>query len=174
MTDKLAIILMGMPCSGKSTARQKLLEFYNPNNTLDFVVLSTDDYLDNKAKELSLSYNEVFKKEIKHATKQLKTDLDDAIKEGKCILWDQTNLTKKKRKYIMDSIPNDYDKIIVYLDTPWDILMQRNKYRTQVENKTIPFAAMKAMWDSIELVTEDEEFDILQTIPWKEDERQTF
>lgn len=102
---KSVIMMIGVPASGKSTMIQKI----NENN--EFVVLSTDNYIEAVAKMHEKTYNEVFKDTIKAAEKNLEERLAVAVKEGKDIIWDQTNLTYKSRKAKLAKIPEDYTRI---------------------------------------------------------------
>ena len=88
-------MLCGIPTSGKSTYTKT--NFGMQLNT-DFVVLSTDNYLEAIAEQNNSTYNEVFDAFIGQATKRLEFDLISATIAGKSIIWDQTNLSAKTRK----------------------------------------------------------------------------
>lgn len=70
------LILCGIPCSGKSTYVQKLRTLKYWENS---VVLSTDNYIEQRARELNKTYNDIFKETIKEATHNLQKELDLAI-----------------------------------------------------------------------------------------------
>ena len=83
------VMLCGIPCSGKSTYVNKLLTYEYWENS---IILSTDNYIEEQAKRLGMTYNEVFQDCIDEATRQLEMSFVRAKEEGKRIIWDQTNL----------------------------------------------------------------------------------
>jgi predicted kinase len=68
----------------------------------DLFVYSTDNILERIAEQLGKTYDEVFEKHIKSAQTESDIGLAEAIKNGLDIIWDQTNLTIKKRRRIID------------------------------------------------------------------------
>ena len=102
-----AIFLIGVPTSGKSTfSSQKKFDGY--------IRVSSDDILQEIAKERQQSYNTVFKGNIRFAQIAMMKVLRKAIEENKSIIWDQTSLTKKQRKEKLKHIPAHYKKTAVY------------------------------------------------------------
>jgi predicted kinase len=159
--NKIALIMVGLPGSGKSTILNDgdflLSQFgmqFNPT-----MILSSDDYIEARAKEEGKTYTEVFEKYVKDAEGVIKEKLKESIDNGYNIIWDQTNLRSKKRKMIMDSIPNDYRKVIVEFEVPFDVIVNRVKVRGDATGKHIGYGILKSMWDSRERVSPDEGFD---------------
>jgi len=127
----IAYILVGLPGSGKST-------WIKNNVDSSFSIISTDNIIEKIAKQQNKTYSEVFNDNIKYATQQMNHDLDLAIKQGKNIVWDQTNLSAKKRASILNRIPKNYKKICVLFDVPLPVLYDRLYKRGNETGKYIP------------------------------------
>jgi predicted kinase len=104
-------MLIGVPGSGKST-------WIKDNITEDFTILSTDDYIERKAKEEGKSYNEAFNSNISEAFRVLRREMDKAISEKRNIVWDQTNTDSKSRRAKLNLIPSFYRKVAVVISLP--------------------------------------------------------
>lgn len=147
-------MLCGIPTSGKSTYIQKhLLE-----NELseDYVVLSTDAYIESKALENNISYNEALDLFFKDAEKRMELDLQRAIIYSRSIVWDQTNLTPKVRKRKASKVPEWYKRSAVWFDVSLEEAMIRNQQRP---GKIIPGSVLKRMFHTFSPPTELEGFD---------------
>jgi predicted kinase len=104
------VMLCGIPTSGKSTyvKRLKKLDYWK-----DAVVLSTDNYIEEYAKRVGQTYNEVFDDVIPDATRQLEIAFIEAKDKGKDIIFDQTNLSKKTRRKKLSKLPSYYRRGIL-------------------------------------------------------------
>lgn len=107
LTSPWFIMMVGLPGSGKSTYVRKLR---HPD---DYVVLSTDKYIDEMATINNKTYNEVWQTYIKSAQENMKEDLQHALRWEYNIVHDQLNLSFKTRTRILTQIPNTYYKICV-------------------------------------------------------------
>lgn len=150
------VMLAGAPCSGKSYYSNN---FYEPAG---WVRLSTDEYIETRAREEGKSYSEVFDQYIKPAQAEMERRLQEAIRNNNDIIWDQTNLSKYSRIKKLNKIPEHYTKTIVYLYTD-DVgfLLFRNDRRAVEDGKFIPRAVIKRMLATQELPTLDEGWDSL-------------
>lgn len=144
-------ILVGLPGSGKST--------WIKNNNTDWVIVSTDDIIEGIAKEKGLTYSDVWESNIKFATKKADSIFQEAIKDNRTIVWDQTNMTSKKRKSILNRIPKGYKKICVVFETPMHIIEQRLINREKETGKHIPKFVLINMNKSYEKPNLSEGFD---------------
>lgn len=153
-------MLSGIPTSGKSTYVSSLLEKPEFSNA---VVLSTDNYIQKIADQENLTYDEVFDKTIKEATKHLNLDLSEAIKNNRTIIHDQTNLTKKSRAKKLKKIPDNYKKICAYSIIDLEEAKKRNKTRP---GKVIPLRVLMMMLEDFQIPTIDEGFDEVINIPY--------
>ena len=106
MTQCLLYCLVGLPGSGKS---------YFIKNEMDesFYVHSTDAVIEEYAKTVGKTYSEVFNTYIKEASKISTQQLKEAIDQWRSIIWDQTNMSQKKRGKILKQFPDEYIKICI-------------------------------------------------------------
>ena len=145
-------MLIGVPGSGKSTWVDHQLE----NCDDPPFIASTDNYIEYIAKSQWKTYNEVFKDNIKAAEKRMYAQVALATDLDECIIWDQTNLTRKSRAKKLIMIPDHYQKIAVFFPIPdYDELNRRLASRP---GKSIPDHIVKNMIDTIEFPDRDEGF----------------
>lgn len=152
------IMLCGIPTSGKSTYVKKLkkLDYWK-----DAVVLSTDNYIEEYAKCVGQTYNEVFDDVISDATRELELQLIMAKDKGKDIIWDQTNLSIKTRKKKVSKIPSFYRKSVIYFEISLEDALKRNDLR---ESKFISKSIIKRMWHQFEIPSHQEDFDYVEKV----------
>jgi predicted kinase len=152
------VMLVGIPCSGKSTYVNKLRDY---EYWKDAVVLSTDNYIEEQAKRLGMTYNEVFQDCIDEATRQLEMSFVRAKEEGKRIIWDQTNLSIKTRKKKLTKVPSIYKRTVVWFQVDLEEALKRNGTR---EGKFIPESILKRMYHQFEVPTLEEGFDFVSCV----------
>jgi len=143
------IMLVGIPTAGKSTFSS------NPKYS-KYIRVSSDDILQEVAKERQQSYNTVFKGNIRFAQIAMMKVLRKAIEDGKNIIIDQTNLTRKQRREKLKHIPDTYKKTAVYFIVDLKTALQRN---TQRPGKVIPPEVLERMIKEYELPVLEEGFD---------------
>jgi predicted kinase len=144
-----AIFLIGVPTAGKSTFSSKP-EYRN------YTRISSDDILQEIAKERQQSYNTVFKGNIRFAQIAMMKVLRKAIENNQSLIWDQTNLSKKQRKEKLKHIPAHYKKTAVYFVISLETALKRN---TQRPGKVIPPEVLERMIKEYELPVLEEGFD---------------
>jgi predicted kinase len=149
------VMLCGIPCSGKSTYVNKLLTYEYWENS---IILSTDNYIEEQAKRLGMTYNEVFQDCIDEATRQLEMSFVRAKEEGKRIIWDQTNLSIKTRKKKLTKVPSIYKRTVVWFQVDLEEALKRNETR---KGKFIPESILKRMYHQFEVPTLEEGFDFV-------------
>jgi predicted kinase len=152
------VMLCGIPCSGKSTYVNKLLTYEYWENS---IILSTDNYIEEQAKRLGMTYNEVFQDCIDEATRQLEMSFVRAKEEGKRIIWDQTNLSIKTRKKKLTKVPSIYKRTAVWFQVDLEEALKRNETR---EGKFIPESILKRMYHQFEVPTLEEGFDFVSCV----------
>lgn len=98
-------MLIGLPATGKTTFRKSIL-VSEPGQ--DWAVISIDDIIEHAAAEANTTYDAMFYKFSRVATRQATLAAREAY-ENRCnVIWDATNLTKKIRAEKMRKIPEDY------------------------------------------------------------------
>lgn len=148
----VAIFLIGPPGSGKSTYRAKLPSSY--------VILSTDDVFDRLAAEKGLTYSQAFH-ELGFKIPQAEFDaaFNEAVKNNKNIVIDQTNMSRKARAKKLNLIPRHYKKVAVVFSVPMDELQKRLDKRAAETGKNIPPHVLENMMKSYEEPTKAEGFE---------------
>lgn len=149
-------MLCGLPTSGKSTFVASLLSEHYWENA---IVLSTDNYIQQVADKQGKTYNDVFQESIAEATENLRRQMRIALKDGRDIILDQTNLTKKSRKNKISRVPNTYRKSAIYFEISLEEALERNKHR---EGKFIPESILKRMYHSFEIPDYTENFNFIE------------
>lgn len=153
MTDKIFVMLCGVPTSGKSTYIEN-----NPDYSL-LPVASSDYYIEAFARAMKSTYSNVFRDAISLADKFFMDQIASHIERGESFIVDRTNLTPKARRRIIDMIPSDYIKIAVNFTTPTDdVFKSRNLVRNE-QGKYIPFGVFKTMAENYVPATTNEGFD---------------
>jgi predicted kinase len=155
MTDQTPkiYVLIGPPASGKSTWTKNFLSS-NP----DYVVISSDDIIEKHAAANGLNYTQAFDKFSGFAISEMKKEATNAFAEKRNIIWDQTNMSAKKRKGILDRAVG-YIKIAVDFDIPDAEVNRRLKDREEKTGKHIPQHVMKSMYASYQPPSRAEGFD---------------
>ena len=146
-------VLVGVPGSGKSYYIEHELLKKHP----DAVIASTDNYIDNYAKDKQTTYNEEFKSYYDTAVGMMKSDVKRAVVENYDIIWDQTNISVKSRTYKIKAVPDTYEKIAVMFMTPDD--KEHARRLANRPGKNIPDDVIANMKAQLEIPTAEEGFD---------------
>lgn len=141
--------LIGVPGSGKSTWVS------NQEWAKDCVIVSTDEFVEDYAKECGQTYSEVFADYMPKAVELMAAKVVRAREAGKDIIWDQTSTTIKSRARKFNMLP-DYEHIAVVFKTPEHKELIRRLWSRP--GKEIPEHVIASMIASWEDPTEDEGF----------------
>lgn len=96
-TTPYLVMMVGPPGSGKTTFRYELLEeMRSGDDTIPFVV-SSDDAVADYADIMGIGYSKAFAEMGSRLVPQTEARFQAAIREGRSIILDQTNLTVKSR-----------------------------------------------------------------------------
>lgn len=158
-----AILFVGLPGSGKTTLLSSIGLQVLVGGTVPFVY-STDDIIQSVADLSFQTYNDVFKDTIDFATKTMDKALDRHSADGTTILWDQTNLSVKKRKTAVDYLKaRNYEVGCIYTKVPEENYADWSLRLLSRPGKTIPLHVIESMKASIVEPTMDEGFSFVST-----------
>lgn len=147
-------VLCGAPNSGKSTWISK----FTSSQKESYVVISSDDILEDFASKEGISYAQSWQKYIGRATAMMKTNFREAVNNKDNIICDQTNMTAKKRKSLIGNL-NNYEKVAVIFDCDTKTLFARNKKRMETTGKFVPEEIILNMLKQYQTPKLDEGFD---------------
>lgn len=152
-------MLIGVPGSGKTTVRRKIMSRYPDRK---FEILSSDDIVEKYCHEEGVTYSEGFQTFIKPATKKLNENQRFFIKEKNNIIWDQTNLFVKSRRKKLLQFPKEYYKIATVVQTSDDNIWKRQNERHKV-GRSIPNKILLDMLENWQMPdTINEDFDLIE------------
>lgn len=165
-----AIVLCGLPATGKSTWVKNSL-FWFDEFAQHFVTVSSDSQIEQIARAQGMTYNQVFadKTLLDQAMAEMDLSVTYAMPDNCNIVWDQTNLTVKKRRQVINrlrgsahpSMPRANYKITAVVFQPPSASWQRdweNRLKSR-DGKTIPANVLKSMAEQYVMPTVDEGFD---------------
>ena len=141
--------MIGVPGSGKSTWIK------SQDWASNCVIVSTDEFVEDYAKEVGSTYSEVFDDYMPTAVKLMADKVVRAREAGKDIIWDQTSTSVKSRVRKFNMLP-DYDHIAVVFSTPNN--EELAKRLASRPGKNIPDHVMRSMIDNLEMPSEEEGF----------------
>jgi len=154
---KTCYVMVGLPASGKSTFIEEMCKM-DPNA----YVYSTDNIIEDAAKRLGKTYDQVWKKHIKGAQAEADIWLDEATKNDLNIIWDQTNLSVKKRRGIIDKmVRKNYQIECIAFRMPESVddITEWNRRLHSRKGKSIPDFVIQNMVKTYVEPTLDEGFD---------------
>ena len=160
MNKPVCTVMVGLPAAGKST-RVGALTAVN----LELFVYSTDNHIEQCAKQNGWTYDQAFVEFIESATKYMNEQLEIAVRSRQDIIWDQTNLGAKKRAKIVNRMRNAGYRVececILFPagDSQWEDWQHRMASRS---GKTIPDSVIESMMDSFVKPIVDEGFDTVR------------
>lgn len=152
-------MLVGLPASGKSTWTDNFLK---GKDASQWMVVSTDKWIDSLCAAKGLSYSEGWKRFNKEAEKKMAADLAEAISKKLNIIWDQTNITSTARKKKLIKVPNTYTKEAVYFVLPE--ATEWNRRLASRPGKVIPGFVLGNMRKIFEMPTQSEGFAVVHIV----------
>lgn len=153
--DPVFVMLCGLPGSGKTTIRKRI------DHAWDFPgcqVVATDDWIELAAQKERKTYSDVFTSAIEWATVEAQKQLERAFTFGWSVMQDQTNLTVKRRRAKMESVPKGYRKVCLFVTCDEDVRQLRLANRL---GKIIPEGVDKVMRESWEPPSLAEGWDVV-------------
>ena len=133
-------MMVGVPGSGKS---------FIANQILKGTVVSSD------AIRAELFGSEDDQNHNNEVFNELHKRVHALLAEGKDVIYDATNLSRKRRKNFIKELPADVEKIAVVAATELDIILKQNSERTRV----VPEEVIMRMFKQMTLPRHDEGWD---------------
>ena len=117
------LFMVGLPGSGKSTI---VKEQFSDNPKVK--VISSDAFIESRAENQGITYNEAFADNIKDASILFDVVLNQCIERGQSIIIDRTNLTKASRQRIINKLSDRYTIEYMYVDIhPLEAYIRQSK-----------------------------------------------
>lgn len=136
----IAYVLVGLPGSGKST--------WAASHPERLPIASTDAFIEAYAAENHLSYAEAFKQHESQAKQLLKRRLNELIAAKSPFIWDQTNITARKRRAVYSKLHPTHRVIYVCFCVPVEICIARVEERERQAGEVINRKLIK-LWSSM-------------------------
>lgn len=138
------LMLVGIAGSGKSTMAKELMSERD-----DVVYLSSDELREELLSDVNdqTKNSDVFV-EMAKRTKQ-------ALRDGKHVIYDATNISRKKRRGLLQQLPKNVHKVACYIDTEYKDIVKQNNDRERV----VPQEAIERMYKSMQIPIYSEGWD---------------
>ena len=159
--EPIALLLVGVPASGKSTFTKKLEAAVKSANEVMLPIESTDDQLEVEAKKLGLTYTEFFKKHrdmLDVFAKKMVSNVKDHVQAKRGFIIDQTMLDSSKRKERLALTSNDYYRVAITFEIDPTVVDARLEDRFKKTGKKIPADVMASMREKYQRPTTSEGF----------------
>lgn len=147
------LMLVGLPASGKSTFSEELIEGRD-----DIVLISSDKIREEMLGDVNNQEKntDVFQ--------EMATRTKEALRNGFHVIYDATNLSRKRRRGLLLQLPKGTYKSVVYLSTNFKVITEQNMNRDrQVPNevidnmyKNLQIPIYSEGWDKIVIHHDDE------------------
>lgn len=151
------IMVIGIPGSGKSTWVKKFVENLEPEVVDEWVVASSDDFIEEWASFRGMTYTQYFTPMDHEVAERAVIEMvRQAVKDGKNIIWDQININKKERAKRLKLIPENYSKYFNFFRTP-----EPEELKTRLcsrPDKFIPQEVIMKMIEQLEVPSLEEGF----------------
>lgn len=147
--SKQCFLMIGLPGSGKSTVVNQLRE------EMPFLpVISTDNYIEEAAREANSTYDKIFKQAYGEAEKKMQADIGQCIVEGKSFIWDQTNINIKARRSKIELLAkNGYEVIAIAMNLSEAEYSKRLNGRNAEGQKIIRYKLLQSMKENYQPVS---------------------
>lgn len=145
MSDKARLLmLVGLPASGKSSLAREMLE-----GREDIIYLSSD-----KIRE-ELYGDESIQKDHSQVFVLMAQRTKEALKSGKHVIYDATNVSRKKRKGLLQQLPRNIEKTVVYMATDYNDVLAQNELR----ERNVPKHSIDRMYKTMQIPIYSEGWD---------------
>jgi len=132
-------MMVGLPGSGKSYYASKM----------EAVVISSDDLRQELFGDVNDQdhNNELFN--------ELHKRIQENLKNGVDVVYDATNLSRKRRKAFLKTLPSDTQKYAIIMCTEYELCLENNRKR----DRFVPKDVIERMYKRITIPNQEEGFD---------------
>lgn len=138
------IMLVGVAGSGKSTVAKDLMD-----GRENILYLSSDILREEMLGDVN---NQDSNTDIFEA---MRVKTINALKSGMHVIYDATNINRKKRKGLLQQLPKDVEKIALYMATPYEKILEQNSNRERV----VPQDVIDRMYKNMQIPIYSEGWD---------------
>lgn len=138
------LMLIGVAGSGKSTVAKELMEDRDDIIYLSSDLLRVELFGDVNNQEA----NSTVFDEMLNRTKE-------ALKNGKHVIYDATNISRKRRGGLLQQLPKDIQKVACYVSTEYRHIVEQNNDRERV----VPQHVIDRMYKSLQIPVYSEGWD---------------
>lgn len=145
-------VLIGPPGVGKTTWREERSFMWDVGTmkygAKSIVTISQDDLVEEYAQKHGLTYSEAFKQaDLKAFDREVRRRFEEAVKAGRNIILDRTNMTRKSRSFFIRTA-KDHKRIAVVFKSDPAVLDDRLERRARETGKHIPGHVVRQMLKS--------------------------
>lgn len=138
------LMLIGIAGSGKSTVAEELAEGRD-----DIVYLSSD------LLRIELLGDVNDQSEQANIFQVMEGRTREALKDGKHVIYDATNVSRKKRRGLLQQLPKDVEKVACYVATEYETIVEQNNNRERV----VPQHVIDRMYKTMQIPIYSEGWD---------------
>ena len=141
-------MLVGIPASGKTTTSRVIKQILE-NEGREYIYLSSDDLRVEMFGDVNHQENngELFN-EMNKRTRE-------ALEKGINVIYDATNINRRRRIGLLQQLPKDTKKYVVYLATDYNVVLQNNEKRDRV----VPKHVIDRMYKNLHIPVKGEGWD---------------
>lgn len=144
MKDAKFIMMVGIVGSGKSTVSNELMQGRD-----DVAYVSSDAIREELTGDVN---NQDINGQV-FATMLTRTK--QYLADGYSVIYDATNISRKKRTGLLQQLPKDVQKIALYVATPYEEALNRNANR----ERKVPEDVIERMYKNLQIPIESEGWD---------------
>jgi predicted kinase len=140
LNKPIAYVLVGLPGSGKST--------WAAAHPERLPIASTDAFIEAYAARQQVSYAEAFRQFEAQAKLLFKQRLNELIASNAAFIWDQTNITARKRRAVYNKLSPTHRVIFVCFCVPIEVCIARVEARQRQAGEVINRNLIK-LWSAM-------------------------
>jgi predicted kinase len=140
------LMMIGIAGSGKSSMAKEMME-----EREDIVLLSSDSIREELygSEDVQEDHAKVFSIMLERTK--------EAFGKGLHVIYDATNISRKKRKHLLAQLPKDVKKVACYVSAEYRTILEQNNNRDRV----VPNHVIARMYKNLQIPTYEEGWDVI-------------